>query len=282
MDITQKAMLSVVSIAYWTGKCADARVLDEIAVKHQTETDMHEYRKILVKPEALNRIKAARSRARTFWIEETMPWLDGGTRVLPAVKYEAFAERMRELKDDYETAVRDFVKGYDLLKAEARRRLNGLYREEDYPSKDELVSRFRFETTVFPIPAMSDWRVQLGKEAQEEIKTSTEAALKRAEEIMAKDCWKRVHEVVFALASAMKKEKPIFRDSIIGNIRSLVGLLPDLNVTDNAELTTMAQELKKLTAGLDPENLRDDPLQRKRTAKSADEILRKMTGYIGK
>jgi hypothetical protein len=281
MDISTKAMLSTVSIGYWTGRASDERVIDEIAQKHSSERDMHEYRKVLIKPEALNLIKAARSRARTYWMEETLPWLDGGTRVLPAVKYEGFAVKMRELKAEFEGAVKEFIQGYDLLKAEARRRLNGLYREEDYPPKEGLVNRFKFDVNVFPIPSANDWRVSLGKEAQAELERSTDTAIAKAAEIMSRDVWRRLHEVVAAMTEAMKKEKPNFRASILSNIQEVVAMLPDLNVTDDPHLTKMSKDITAMLKGLDPEMLRGDPLQRKKVAKNADDILRKMKGYVG-
>jgi hypothetical protein len=79
----------------------------------------------------------------------------------------------------------------------------------------------------------------------------------------------------------MKKEKPNFRASILSNIQEVVAMLPDLNVTDDPHLTKMSKDITAMLKGLDPEMLRGDPLQRKKVAKNADDILRKMKGYVG-
>jgi len=287
MDLTKKAMLSAVHIGSWTGRASDERVINDIAEKHHSQKDMHEYRKVLIKPEALNLIKSARGRARLYWTSNTLPWLDGGTRVLPATRYKEFAAKMREFKADFDKEVENFVAAYDLLKAEARKRLGpALYREEDYPARSELAARFKFEVNVFPIPSSGDWRQKLGEEAEaemrEELAKSTDDAIAKARAIMSKDLWMRIYAEVEAMAEAMKRAKPNFRPSILGNIKAIIAVLPELNVAEDPELTRMGKEIMTAISNLDTDVLREDPVQRKRAANSADAILAKMKGYVGK
>jgi hypothetical protein len=281
MSIREKAMLVSLSISYWTGKANDDRVLDDLTAKHKTDRDVHEYRKVLIKPEAINAVKAARSRARAYYFEKTLPWIDGGTRILPSAFYFEYAKKMHEFKGEYEKAVADFITRYTGLKGEARKRLGDLFRDEDYPAVESLRRKFGFEDRVFPIPGKDDFRVDLGGKAEADIKRQIEESVRAATEVATRDLWKRLYHTVEALATRMKDADPTFRDSIIGNIRDICTVMGDMNVTGDKDLTAMTKKVLEELTKIGPQELRDEPKARKKVADSADAILAKMAGYIG-
>jgi hypothetical protein len=280
--IQKKAMLVSLSVSYWTAKANDDRVIDEISTKHRSERSQSEYRKILVHPDAINAVKAVRSRARAYYFDKTGPWLNDGSRILPSAFYFDFAKKMHEFRGEYEEAVGAFVRKYAALKGEARKRLGTLFKEEDYPSTDALRSKFSWDMGVFPLPSSGDWRVDLGDET-DDIKKQVDAKVEAAMEGYTRDLFKRLHKVVTDLAEAMRKSAdPTFRDSIIGNIKELCALLADMNVAGDQALDKMIKAVQGDLAKLNPAELREDKKARKKAADTADEILRKMSAYIGK
>lgn len=281
-NLSNKAMLVSLSISYWTGKASDERVIDEISKKHSAEKNAHEYHKLLVDPAAINAVKAARSRARTYHFDKTLPWIDGGTRILPSALYFEYSKAMHDFKGEYETAVAAFLKSYSKLKGEARKRLGSLYRDEDYPRPETLIRKFGWSMDVFPIPDKADWRVDLGGKAEAEIKKQIDDRIKAATEVAVRDLWNRLHDAVAPLAEKMKEVDPTFRNSLIGNIKEIVGVMGKMNITGDSDLTAMAKKIEADLSKLNPEELRDDPKLRKKAADAADEILKKMAGYIGK
>lgn len=283
MSLHNRAMLVGLSIAYWTGKASDEGVIDGIAKASKSERDQHEYRKILIKPEAINEVKAVRSRARAYHFDKTLPWIDGGTRILPSGFYMEYSAKMHEFRGEYEAAVNKFVRQFTALKGEARKRLGTLFKEEDYPSHDALKSKFSWDMNVFPIPAKEDWRVELGGKTDADIKRQIDEKLQVAMEIATKDLWNRLHDVVSALAEKMRESgDPVFRDSLVGNIRELCGVMRQMNVANDHDLDKMVKQIESSMAKLDPNELREDKKKRKQVADSADDILKKMAAYIGK
>lgn len=280
-NLQSKAMLIALSISYWTGKASDERVVDEIVAKHKGEKSAHEYRKILFDPKFINEPKAIRSRARAYLFEKTSPWLDGGTRVLASPLYIEVAEKMREFRAEYETAVAAFCRAYSAMKGEARKRLGSLYRDEDYPSADALKRKFGWEMNVFPIPDAGDWRVDLGGKENAAVKKQIEQQLEAATALIARDNWKRLYDVVEALVIKMKDSDPTFRDSIIGNIKEACSVMHAMNITGDADITKMTRQIESDLAKLSPDELRDDPKLRKKARDAADAILEKMSAYIG-
>jgi hypothetical protein len=280
-SITERAMLVNLSISYWTGKASDDSVTDELTKSHETDRDVHDYRKRLVKAEAIGKFKAVRSRARAYHFDKTSPWIDGGTRILAAPLYFDYTKAMHEFKAEYETQVQQFLANYGKLKGEARKRLGTLFKDADYPTPEGLRRKFGWEMRVWAIPTGDDWRVDLGDKSAAEMQKQIEAQVKEAMALATKDLWKRLHVVVEALALKMKDADPTFRDSIIGNIKELVGLLPLMNVTDDPKLEAMRKKVEVELSSLNPDELREDPKARKKTADAADAILKTMAGYIG-
>lgn len=275
-------MLVSLSISYWTAKANDDRVVDEISTRHKANREQSEYRKILVDPEAINEVKAVRSRARAFYFDKTLPWIDGGTRILPSAYFFDFEKKMHEFKGEYEEATKKFIRRYTALKGEARKRLGSLFREEDYPSAAALESKFSWDQNIFPIPAKDDWRVTLGGDAEAKVKKQIDDQLKAAMQVATRDLFKRLHTVVSDLAETMKDAKKTFRDSIVGNIKELCGVLREMNIANDPELEKMIKAVEASLTKLNPDELREDKKKRKAAADSADEILKKMAGYLGK
>lgn len=281
MKLNEKAMLVSLSIPYWTGKASDERVNEEITRKHQTAADAHEYKKILLHPDAVNKVKATRTRARTYFFDQTSPWIDGGTRMLASALYLDVAKKMHEFRGEYESEVAELVRNYSKLKGEARKRLGSLYRDEDYPSESELRRKFGWEMKVLPIPSKEDFRLDLGDKATGEIRKQIEASINAAAALATKDLWLRLHTTVEALAEKMREADPTFRDSIIHNIKDLCALLPKMNIADDPKLEEMRRKIETELASLSTAELREDKKARKKAADSADELLKKMAGYIG-
>lgn len=282
VSIEKKAMLVSLSISYWTAAASDSSVGAELTKKHNTDADVHRYAKMLVKASELAPVQAARSAARKYHFSVTSPWIDGGTRVLPSAMYMDYAGKMRELRGEYDTAVAAFVKRYPALKGEARKRLGDLFREEDYPSIESLKRKFGWDMAVMPIPSAGDWRVDLGAKYNMEMEKQIEARVKQATEVVMQDLWQRLFAPVSALAAKMKDAEPIFRDSIVGNIKDQCVLMHKMNVTEDPRLTAMVKRIELSLTKFDPQVLRDDAKVRKQAAVAADDILAVMAGYIGK
>lgn len=276
------AMLINLNIAYWTANASDDQVIEDVARRTKSEIDQHQYKKILVKPEAINEVKAVRSRARAYHFAKTMPWVDGGTRILPSVFYKEYSEKMHEFRSEYEAAVAKFCRQYSALKGEARKRLGSVFKDEDYPSEAAIRSKFSWDMKPFSIPMSSDWRVEgLSAKENSDIKKQIDDAVGAALENAAKDLVGRLMKVVKNLSTTMKEAKPTFRDSIIGNIKEMIEQVREMNVVGNTKVEAIVKEVEATLSKVNPEELREDKKKRKAVADDADAILKKMAGYLG-
>ena len=169
-SLSSRAMLCSLSISMWSARKHDPEASEEIAQRHGAQADAGRYHKVLLPKEALAEIHKIVSEARQEHYFMTLPWDDNGYRVLPAAAYMDHTGNMRELSNRFTPAVEALAQQFGRLVEEAKARLGGLFRVEDYPAPDDLRSKFSFETKVMPLPDAGDFRVALGDEEKERIK----------------------------------------------------------------------------------------------------------------
>ncbi len=285
-SLSSRAMLCSLSISMWLARKHDPDALQEIAHRHGAQADAGRYHKVLLPKAALAEIQKIVSDARQEHYFMTLPWDDNGYRVLPAAAYMDHTEKMRELSNQFTPAVEALAREFGKLVEDAKVRLGGLFRPEDYPTPDGLRSKFSFETKVMPLPDAGDFRVTLGDEEKERIKRQITTAVEASLQVASRDLWLRLYEAVTHLAERLQAyqvteegvEHP-FRDSVVTNLVKLVDILPKLNVTADLELERLAAQVRASLL-VDPQELRKSESVRTETAKAAAAIAQRMAGYM--
>ncbi len=280
--LSEKAMLVSLNVSQWTARKKDKRATASIHAQYQAGDDSGQYNKALVAREALDEIRKLTNEAREFHYKMTLPWLDNGTRILPSAHFNDYSQEMRTFKNKFEGATRDFTTNYPQVINDARARLNGLFDPTDYPEPDQINAKFAFDVSVLPMPDAADFRVQLQGEDLQRLQQSTQAQLDAAQTSASRDIYSRLAETVGRMAERLSgEEKKTFRNSLVENIRELVDLIPGLNVTGDQKIEELRQDIKTRLAKYDPDQLRDNAHARTETAQAAQDIMAKMSGYMG-
>jgi hypothetical protein len=151
-----------------------------------------------------------------------------------------------------------------------------MYDPADYPDPSEIGRKFAIEIEFVPVPSARDFRVEVTNEVAEEIRESITKAVEARQAQAAKDCYRRVHDVVTKIHERLSDPKAIFKDSLIENARDLVAVLPGLNIMDDPRLTTLQLQVEELVTS-NPRMLRSNLSLRADVAKKAGEILTQTT-----
>lgn len=286
-SITERAMLVSLNIQQWMGAKHDKKISQEVARTHQSDVSMGRYQKLLVAKESLETMRKITSAARHEHYNRTLPWCDGGTRILSSVGYFDYAQKMREYQLEWDTAVAAFVAQYPQCVEDARLRLNGLFNESDYPNPSRMRGKFSFGFNVLPMPVAQDFRVQLGDVETARVRSEIEQSFNESLRVAMADVWERVHEVVARMAERLRAYAVTndgvanpFRDSIVTNIRELLEMLPALNITEDQKLTQFATRIGAELCKYDADELRENDGARESTAKAAEAILDQMAEYV--
>ncbi|MDE0381956.1 MAG: hypothetical protein OXI20_22200, partial [Rhodospirillales bacterium] len=102
------------------------------------------------------------------------------------------------------------------------------------------------------------------------------------------DLYRRLGEAVERVSERLREDdegKPlVFRDSMIGNIRELVDIVPRLNIFGDETLAQLCGQVKEKIAGVEPDALRPsksfDPVARASVKREADALAQKFAGYF--
>jgi len=286
MTIQSVSVLVDLNISCWTARKLDRKVSEEVDVAKQTRGRAGNYNKMLLPgADKLMEVSKMVGSIRTWHYEQTLPWSDGGSRLLPMLNFFEYKATLNQFEQKFDDAVRDFLAEYPQLVSAAAFQLGDLFDRNEYPDVGEITDKFRFRYAFAPLPGSGDFRIDAGEETKRELEAQYKGFFDAKLQDAYKDMWERLHVTLKALSTKLTdadkprdtKEGPnytqIFRDSLITNAVDLCGLLTKLNVTDDPMLEQARKQLEIAICGVSAEDVRDSDSLRMATKKKVDDIL---------
>ena len=281
-SIASSAMFAELSIGNWT-----ARKLDRTATKQTTSAngaadDAGAFHKKLIASPTLEAVQKhiVHTRANIHY-RLTMPWSDMGIRLLPTSVFPEYYGLITEAETKFHELKGVFLQEYEWDKTQAQARLGTLFSEDDYPSVEAVSAKFRFRHTQTPIPDVDDFRLNIGHEAEESLKSQYQQFYTTQIEAAMQDVWQQTYDALSKMSERLdytdkedKATRKIFRDSLVENVRDLLGLLPKFNITQDQRLENMRLRLEDAMLGVSADALRDDDALRLDTKAKVDGILK--------
>ncbi len=275
--ITERAMLATVHISIWTAVKHDRKVSHDVATQHGAPVSAGRYNKQLLRGAGrLDDLRTLAGQIRQHFYKITLPWSDEGYRLLPAHFYFDLTAQMREFKQTFSQQVEAFLDVYPSYIEQVRPELNGLFREEDYPSAEKLRTKFGLKLEVLPIPSGEDFRVTMSAEEQARIAQEIDANVRQSLQKGTEDLWSRLKGVVSHMADRLNEPESRFRASLVTNVFDLVDLLPQLNVGQDQELNHFAAEIRTRLCAHPAHELKQNDVLRVAAASDAAALLDEM------
>lgn len=206
-----------------------------------------------------------------------------GMKLLPA----GLVEQFMQVNDKYKAQETDIwtawiTDEYPQWLASAPQRMGSLYDPADFPTAEDCAKRFICEVTVVPLAAAEQWqRISIISPnlAATMQKNQDEAVQKVMQQAHAK-LWADVIAPIQNMVDQLSKEKGKIYDSLVGNIISVVDLIPAYNdVHQDANLTALAAQVKSQLAAIDPESLRTDSEVKETALANAKAIVENFSPY---
>lgn len=283
--LASKAMLVDLTIKSWAPTKADKRIVQASAIANQHSESVATGRKRLTESALVLAVETAKREAYAENRRRTLPWLDTGTRILGMAGYWEYQQAISERRRAFEDARDAVYAGWGAIVADARYGgLGGLFDPGQYPDLAKLQTRYAFDTRIIPLPDAEDFRVALGDSEVLRIRAELQGGLDTAVAVAMRDPWERISESLGRMVAGLRDytggRDGAFRDTLIGNVRDLVDVLPSLNITGDPDLTDVCQKLRVLAAGSEPGELRRSEALRRDVASEADAILARVTGIL--
>jgi len=300
MEILQKnAMLVSLNINCAGFSRKDKSVTDQVNNEHGASYDAGKYNKNLFSTKDTEVPKQLARQARSVVDHFCLHW-SGNQRLLPVANYEKFLERITAIKSKFYQAVDDLDQKLPSLIEQRRAQLNGMFKESDYECYKDLKSLYKFNVNFSPIPSGDHFLVDLVEEETAIIKQEIEESNAQLLGTATQESFERLHKAVKHIATCLKDFEAVevykaggkkkvettrrLYDTMTTNLSDLVEILPALNITGDARLAGLIDDVR--ASSLLKHSVEDfrDPKQKHvvvTVQTEAQEIAEKMSGFFG-
>ena len=251
-SLAKKAMLTTLETGAWRATKLHASETAKVNADHQA-TDIAKVSVKLTNHPALVALGKLHAAARAEHYRLTLPAATDGFRFMPCGRELEHSAIMQKFATEHEALVQEFLGAYDVERATAPARLNGLYDPKHWPVT--VAGRFKFQTRYMPVPEAGTWQDWLKESAED-----AEAELKE-----------RLADAIRSFRDKLKDPKAIFRDSLVSNLHDICELAGDLNILDDPAIKAISQQAAELSKHT-PSTLRDDQQTRAQAAERAANI----------
>lgn len=279
MSISSSSILVELNISVWTANKLDKRITNDVLIANgATNADAGQFRKNLMSGTTLRKDIADFAASCRLWHNTTtLPWADRGARLLPTSLFLDYKQEMNKRKARFDHMVEHFLREYPQLQAKAQQHLGALYNPDDYPSADEVVSKFGFRSVFTPLPDSGDFRIDLPNSELDDMKRQYDAALEARLSDAMQSQWDKLHDMLSRMSEKLVEpegeDKRRWHDTFISNAHEMCAMLGHLNIAKDPKLDEAKRKLERAVLGVDIDDIKEDVFVREDVKAKLDKIL---------
>lgn len=282
-SISSAAMLVELRISEWTGRKLDKRASTKVTHDANAQDNVARVSKALLGDCAeLTKIHKFVNNLRNTHKHLTMDWSDG-IRLLPTAQYFTYHNCMTQAQNEFYQLVEEFLDVYDNEIITAQLKLGDLFDPNEYPTRDTISTKFAFRLSYLPVPEAGDFRVDINNEANNEIRTGLQTYYEEKFNGAMRDIWQRTYDALERMSERLdyrsyedKDTRKVFKDTLVTNVLEIVDLLDVCNITGDAHMTAMRQQLEETLRGVTADALRTDDYLRAETKRAVDAAIKSL------
>ena len=278
MGISASAVLVELNISVWTGEVLDRDATNDLLSRNAATKGAAKVKKNLMAGTPLRKnIADFAAYCRGAHASMTLPWSDRGPRVLSTSQFLGYKEQMNDNAQRFHAMVDNFCQRYSTLIEVSSENQGLLFNRDDYPSPEEVASRFDFRMTFSPVPEAGDFRVDVGANDLEEMKESYERSYDERLKQAMQDPWRRIHKMLVGMSEKLSptpgEDKKRWHESFVDNPRELCDLLTHLNITQDPGLEEARKRLEATMFGVGIEDIKEHAHIRAKVKHNVDTLL---------
>lgn len=280
MDLSSKAVLVSCTINMFRTSKVDKEVSNKI------QTDFGDvmrkagtFTKITMAKSSVSKYEQAAADIKNFHKTMTLP-RDESNRILAIELHQEYMDGMRQKISAFENAADQFCINYSGYVHKERTSLGSMFKESDYPAPTEIRNYFGITHNINPVPSIGDFRVSLSDEELKYLKDNLEKQLSAKLSTSMLGAWRKLYDPVKDMADRLAETKKP-HDSMIGNLKQILGILSDLNLGNDPKLEEMAKEVEEKLCQYSGKEIRQSKEVRQNLKAATDEIMKKMAPYAG-
>jgi hypothetical protein len=278
-SISSSAMLVEINRRRWNGYAQNKEATENLKAQYNAgRKSARVNQTLLIKEPLFDQVNTLYGAISTVLYHYTMPWLDRGPRLLTTPCFFEFNKQVTGLINEVEqVALPAFFADYPnmIARAGSTDRLGDLFNPDHYPDVETLKTHYSITLKYAPVPDAGDFRVDVGHEALQMLRSSYETYYQDQLKSAYADVWTRTHEALTNMSKRLEGEKKqLFRDTLVSNVEDMVALLDQFNITDDPNMRRAKARIEQTLRGVTPEALREDDSYRLDTKRKVDQLLK--------
>jgi hypothetical protein len=226
-------------------------------------------------------VTSVKNKAVGFWKSLTLPFPEGGVRLIRQDRVDDFDAKMREFQVELTEAVATLDRHYAELKSAAQGRLGTLFNESDYPASLEGMFSITWDfPSVEPPEYLQQLNPELYQQECDRVQQRFDEAVQLAEEAFVGELAKLVSHLTERLSGQLDGKPKIFRDSAVENMTEFFERFKSLNVRSSEQLDGLVADAQRITRGIEPQALRDNGALRQHTATELSRVQSVLDGLL--
>lgn len=278
-NLNERAMLVGIKFSQWTGRTMDKRVSAEVRKRKHAEDDTGSWWTYLAPKKALQKINTAYCRCGVIHMKMTLPWTDGGMRILPSAMFMEYRTEMNKGIEVFREEVEAFLKEYPAIRQRAAERLGDLADGKNLPTVNDIRGKFRVVQSMVPLPTTADFRVDLSAKDLKEVKEQITKTLTDATGRAMGSLWERLAEMVSKMETTLKDSDKKFTRATIRSLEKFCKQIPKMNITEDKKLESIRKEVLEHLKSMDAGEIREDAGKRTSAAKTATKLSKKIGSF---
>jgi hypothetical protein len=198
---------------------------------------------------SMDELASCDRKARKIHKEMTFEGI-GGIRVAVEAERQLWLDRMSRLSEEYNTLSAKWLDNYDIYIEQERLDKNGAFRLEDYPSREALASRFRFQYAILPMPepnqfirnALTD---ELGRRLAEEYQQRLQNTTAQITRQVLNTLLGLINDTAESLANDGSIIDSENKKGPFAKLREYIDRIPALNITNDPTISRIAAEARE-------------------------------------
>lgn len=245
-DISTTLMKVTVNISCWGGIVKSRTIQNETATRHGIAVDATRSKVVMLPKSVMGKLTKHITSIRSFVEDNTLPFQNGGVRIIKASNYLKFLTHLDKLVDDYKVYVYDEIYSkYDELKDMAKERLNGLYDDSRFPMKETICDKYGVSKDTEPLTDVNDIRINGLNELEiEKIKSDLSESYQDKMINGQKAILGKLGDVVQSIAEKLDKDGGTRYKGAIRNLMQLCDTVVRLNYLEISEIDELAKDIK--------------------------------------
>jgi hypothetical protein len=280
MPIQNSAILTELNISVWTANKLDKDATKKVTDDNRAARDAGHFRKNLMAGTTKRKEIADFAASCRLWHNtKSLPWADRGPRLLPMSLFFDYKREANLRKQRFEELVDEFVANYPNHVQAAQQSLGDMFDPTEYPSAEEVRSKFGFRLVFTPLPESGDFRVNVGNADMAELQQQYDDAFnKRLADAMLEP-WHKMFDLLSSMSAKLDDDNHEgktrrWHDTFLTNAEDLCQMLTHLNLTGDPELERARQKLERAIRTADLENLKEDASSRSELKGELDSLLK--------